>query len=94
MSPEEWVGQIFMPAISDTGSNGTPVMTPELVKMLDTIHPGGVILFARDLQSPEQILTLTDDLQKNGTVLSDGEKKAEIPSFNPLIYLHKSGKPD
>lgn len=66
MTPEERVGQIFMPAISPSGSNGTTEMTEELETMFDTIHPGGVILFARDISAIDQLVTLTDDLQKKG----------------------------
>ena len=60
MSPEERVGQIFMPAISSMDSDGTREMNPYLAGMLDRIHPGGVILFSRDLDSVEQVVRLTD----------------------------------
>lgn len=66
MSPEERVGQIFMPAISAMDSQGTREMNPNLSGMLDQIHPGGVILFSRDLESVEQVVRLTDALQVEG----------------------------
>lgn len=66
MSPEERVGQIFMPAISSMDSDGTREMNPYLAGMLDRIHPGGVILFSRDLDSVEQVVRLTDALQVQG----------------------------
>jgi len=78
MTDEERVGQIFMPAISSLSGNGTQEMTPELQSMLKRIHPGGVILFARDLSSVEQIVTLTNALQIEGPVLEHGGK---IPLF-------------
>ncbi len=78
MTDEERVGQIFMPAISPLSGNGTQEMTPELQSMLKKIHPGGVILFARDLSSVEQVATLTDALQIEGPVLEHGDK---IPLF-------------
>lgn len=78
MTQEERVGQLFMPAISSGSSNGTQEMTPELKEMLDRIHPGGVILFARDISSVEQLVTLTDSLQNTGSLLDSGEK---IPLF-------------
>jgi len=78
MTDEERVGQIFMPAISPLSGNGTQEMTPELQSMLKKNHPGGVILFARDLSSVEQVATLTDALQIEGPVLEHGDK---IPLF-------------
>jgi hypothetical protein len=54
MTPQERVGQVFMPAISPSGSNGTTQMTDELENMFDSIHPGGVFLFARDISTIDQ----------------------------------------
>ncbi|HWQ65371.1 MAG TPA: glycoside hydrolase family 3 protein [Methanospirillum sp.] len=73
MTPRERVGQVFMPAISMPGSNGTTAMTGELKAMLDTIHPGGVILFARDIVSPGQVLNLTGSLQDHALMSRNGE---------------------
>jgi beta-N-acetylhexosaminidase len=78
MTPEERVGQMFMPAISASGSNGSQVMTSDLARMIDTIHPGGVILLARDLADPKQVIQLTDALQNQSPVLKDGSR---IPLF-------------
>lgn len=78
MTPEERVGQVFMPAISSLSGNGTLEMTPELKAMLKEVHPGGIILFARDISSVEQVVTLTDSIQKEGPILENGEK---IPLF-------------
>lgn len=72
MTTEERVGQVFMPAISPSGSNGTTEMTEELETMFDTIHPGGVILFSRDINAIDQLVTLTDELQKKGAFESGG----------------------
>lgn len=78
MTDEERVGQLFMPAISSLSGNGTQEMTPELESMLGRIHPGGVILFARDLSSVGQVVTLTDALQIEGSVLEHGDR---VPLF-------------
>ncbi|NLV27244.1 MAG: beta-N-acetylhexosaminidase [Methanomicrobiales archaeon] len=78
MTPDERVGQLFMPAISSASGNGTQEMTPELVSMLSQIHPGGVILFARDISSIKQLVTLTESLQKNGSLHKNGKK---VPLF-------------
>ncbi|WP_447978898.1 beta-N-acetylhexosaminidase [Candidatus Nitrospira bockiana] len=53
----EKVGELFM-----LGFSGTAV-TPDLVDLVKTYHPGGFILFARNLQSPEQAVALTNALQ-------------------------------
>ncbi|MCA1916812.1 glycoside hydrolase family 3 protein [Methanospirillum hungatei] len=78
MTDEERVGQIFMPSISPLSGNGTQEMTPELQSMLKKIHPGGVILFARDLSSVEQVVRLIDALQNESPTLEQGDK---IPLF-------------
>jgi beta-N-acetylhexosaminidase len=54
LSQEQKVGQLFM-----VGIQGTE-LTPEL---LQTIHPGGVILFARNIQDAGQLGKLIEDLQ-------------------------------
>ncbi|SDJ91115.1 beta-N-acetylhexosaminidase [Ferrimonas sediminum] len=48
-----------------TPQTRTPMRTlpPELAALIADTGLGGVILFAENLQEPEQILTLTDDLQ-------------------------------
>ena len=78
MTPEERVGQLFMPAISAQGTNGTPAMTEDVRKTLNSVHPGGVILFARDIRSPGQLVTLTTDLQKSVPLSKNGDL---IPLF-------------
>jgi len=54
---EEKIGQMFL-----IGFEGTS-LTPELEELLNTVHPGGVILFARNIVSEEQTRQLVDDLQ-------------------------------
>ncbi len=57
MSLEEKVGQLFM-----IGVQGTE-MTPETQQLLQTVHPGGVILFGRNIQDADQLTKLIEDLQ-------------------------------
>lgn len=54
----EKVGQLFM-----LGFSGTSV-SADLSKLLTDYRPGGVILFARNLERSEQIARLTNALQK------------------------------
>ena len=58
MTSREKIGQLFM-----VGFMGTTV-TPELASFVKDYKPGGVILFSRNLESVEQIVELTNDLQR------------------------------
>lgn len=53
----EKIGQLFM-----VGFDGTTV-SPDLASFIKEYKPGGVILFSRNLESLEQIIELTSDLQ-------------------------------
>jgi beta-N-acetylhexosaminidase len=57
MTTGQKVGQLMM-----IGFDGTTV-DAELRRMITDIHIGGVILFARNVQSPEQAARLTNELQ-------------------------------
>lgn len=57
MTSREKIGQLFM-----IGFLGTSV-TPDLASFIKEYKPGGVILFARNLESIEQIVDLTNGLQ-------------------------------
>ena len=58
MTSREKIGQLFM-----VGFTGTTV-TPELTSFIKEYKPGGVILFSRNLESIEQIVELTNELQR------------------------------
>ena len=58
LTSREKIGQLFM-----VGFMGTAV-TPDLASFLKEYKPGGVILFSRNLESIEQIVELTNDLQR------------------------------
>jgi len=55
---EQKIGQLMM-----IGFDGTAV-DAELHRMISEYHIGGVILFARNVQSPEQVTALTNELQE------------------------------
>lgn len=57
LSMEEKIGQMFL-----IGFDGT-ALTPETEALFNTIHPGGVILFARNIEDEEQLRQLVQDLQ-------------------------------
>jgi beta-N-acetylhexosaminidase len=55
----EKIGQLFM-----VGFEGTTV-SADLASFIKEYKPGGVILFSRNLESAEQIVQLTNDLQRS-----------------------------
>ncbi len=58
MTSREKIGQLFM-----VGFMGTSV-TPDLASFIREYKPGGVILFSRNLESVQQIVELTNELQR------------------------------
>lgn len=58
LSLEQKIGQVMIIGFDGTSAN------PELVEMVTKHHVGGVILFARNVESPAQVAKLTADLQK------------------------------
>ncbi|MEW6554677.1 MAG: glycoside hydrolase family 3 N-terminal domain-containing protein [Actinomycetota bacterium] len=54
---EQKVGQLFL-----VGFEGTAV-TPELQQLFTAVHPGGVILFGRNIEGEAQLERLIQDLQ-------------------------------
>jgi len=58
LSPEEKIGQLFI--IGFEGKN----LTPKIENLLKAIHPGGVILFSRNIKDENQLKKLISDLQK------------------------------
>ncbi|MBI4786584.1 MAG: beta-N-acetylhexosaminidase [Chloroflexi bacterium] len=55
---EEQVGQVMA-----FGFDGV-ALTPELKTMIERLHPGGVVLFAHNIVSPQQLAQLDADLQR------------------------------
>lgn len=58
LTSREKIGQLFM-----IGFMGTAV-TPDMASFIREYKPGGVILFSRNLESVEQIVDMTNDLQR------------------------------
>ena len=58
LTREQKVGQLFL-----VGFEGTEV-TPEVRRLFQAVHPGGVILFGRNITGAEQLARLTADLQE------------------------------
>jgi len=54
---EQQVGQMFI-----IGFDGT-VVTPEIEKEIKELHPGGILLLGRNIESKEQVKKLIADLQ-------------------------------
>ncbi|MDQ6734443.1 MAG: beta-N-acetylhexosaminidase, partial [Nitrospirota bacterium] len=59
MNVREKVGQLFM-----LGFDGATV-SKDMVKLIDEYQPGGFIVFKRNLESANQIVKLTNKLQKH-----------------------------
>ncbi len=57
LSLEQKVGQLFL-----VGFEGTAV-TPELKMLFASVHPGGMILFGRNIEDEAQLSQLVNDLQ-------------------------------
>lgn len=99
MTPYNPIGQLFM-----VGFQGTTV-SPEFSELLRTYQPGGVILFARNLESPEQIRNLTDQLQKLSSrsplflsIDQEGGRVSRLPRgftiFPPCGLMGQCGSPE
>ncbi|MGH7166524.1 MAG: beta-N-acetylhexosaminidase [Nitrospiraceae bacterium] len=73
MTLREKIGQLFM-----LGFSGTSV-SKELAGLLEEYRPGGLILFSRNLQSPEQIARLTNTLQQKAA------RAGRMASHAPLL---------
>ncbi len=58
MTLEQKAGQVMA-----FGFDGV-AFTPELRAMVEQLHPGGLVLFARNVESPRQLAQLNTDLQR------------------------------
>lgn len=90
------IGQLFM-----LGFTGTSV-SPELAGLLAEYKPGGLILFARNLESPAQIIELTNSLQQQSphsplliAIDQEGGRVSRLPKgftiFPPCARLGQCG---
>lgn len=63
MTIAEKAGQLIMPALShDTGGTAVTGMGEELAALLDELQPGGFLLFAPNIRSPEQTRALVREM--------------------------------
>ena len=99
MNLREKVGQLFM-----LGLHGTE-LSKELRDLFKTYHPGGVILFSRNLETPEQAAHLTNSLQKLApkmpllvSIDQEGGRVTRLPKgftvFPGQSILGRAGKTD
>ncbi len=90
------IGQLFM-----LGFSGTSVSS-ELAALMADYRPGGLIVFSRNLNSPGQIASLTNDLQKLATnsplllsIDQEGGRVSRLPAgftiFPPCAVLGHCG---
>ena len=59
MTLEEQLGQLFVVGFWGT----TP--SPEIIDLIQNYHIGGIILFSRNISDPQQVLELTESLQRS-----------------------------
>lgn len=64
MSLEEKVGQLFMVGFEHSLGMKATQVNQQAESLVNDYHVGGFILFRRNVSSPEQVVTLTNDLQK------------------------------
>lgn len=65
MSLEEKIGQMFMVGFKGEGGNEQALTVNEQAKtLIEDYHVGGIIYFDRNVQSPDQVAKLSNDLQK------------------------------
>lgn len=69
MTVPELVGQLLMPAYL-IDRNGEPVTTliPELQDLFEEIQPGGFLLFAANIDNPDQVRSLVTSLQETVSI--------------------------
>lgn len=79
LSLEEKVGQMFMPHLGMWEGKNTTEMNEQLQRLLQELHIGGVILFEKNIETIEGLVTFTDQLQQ------------QSPKIPLLISLDQEG---
>ena len=64
MTLEQKVGQMFMVGFGNPGDQPAYEINDQIRTLIQEKHVGGVILFGRNVESPEQVRKLTGELQK------------------------------
>ena len=93
MNLKEKVGQLFM-----LGFHGTEV-SKDLRTLFQHYHPGGVILFSRNLQEPSQAAHLVNALQKLAPAMplfvaidQEGGRVARLPKGFTVFPTNAMGR--
>lgn len=69
MTPEQLIGQLFMPSLPIAPAGGGSVdYNRRVAALIEEVQPGGVILFAHNLRTPAQVRALVEDLQRHSDV--------------------------
>jgi beta-N-acetylhexosaminidase len=91
MTLEQKVGQMFMVGFGNPGDQPAYEINDQIRTLIQEKHVGGVILFGRNVESPEQVGKLTGELQTMALSSSSG-----IPLFvaidqegGPIIRIRK-----
>ena len=110
MTLEQKVGQLFIAAPEQLLEDGATItsMTDELAAALKTYPLGGIILFAQNIQNPEQITALNSALaeasalppflsvdEEGGLVARLGSNSAfNLPTYENAAAVAASGNPE
>ncbi len=77
MSLEEKVGQMFIVGFEQSGIERTE-FNSQVKSLIRDYHVGGVILFERNIESPEQVGYLTNLLQRYSLSISPGHSLGDF----------------
>lgn len=100
MTLEEKIGQLFiveLDALDSNDDNEIRKLTDNMRKTIEKYHVGGVILFARDIQTREQTKQLTSDLQDASKVpmfISVDEEGGSIARISSNEKMETTSFPD
>lgn len=75
LSDKEKIGQLMF-----VGLSGTKLSKSDK-RFLEKIHVGGVILFDRNMDNPEQVTALNSEVQRLGTLEAHDNSKTKLPVF-------------
>ncbi len=120
MTLREKVGQLFVvrpdaldftktqEQINDSDEAGATTLTPEMAEMMKNYPVGGIVMFGKNLESPEQITAFNQDLQQASdiplliAVDEEGGRVArlanhegfDLPKYESAAAVGASGKYD
>jgi len=85
MTLEEQLGQLFV-----VGFRGT-TPSPEIIDLIQNYHIGGIILFSRNISDPQQVLELTESLQRSAKDAGH-RHQLRIPNDHDTGMVQRFGK--